>query len=154
MIKFEGFDLDNIIIDEKSCENTLVFNALYKTLMLTLHKKCSFPIRIFSVNMTKFAENLQIFGIIWSNFSSNFSSIKLFKKIEFFFRRKAGMSKVKILFCEHTKEFYEQFYTFDENIIKKSESVHCDCDKKTKHLMLRDYVHTVKCLLKPMIFFN
>ena len=33
MIKFEGFDLDNIIIDEKSCENTLVFNALYKTLM-------------------------------------------------------------------------------------------------------------------------
>ena len=33
MIKFEGFDLDNIIIDEKSCENTLVFNPLYKTLM-------------------------------------------------------------------------------------------------------------------------
>ena len=33
IIKFEDFDLDNNFIDEKSCENILVYNISYKTLM-------------------------------------------------------------------------------------------------------------------------
>ena len=33
MIKFEDFDLDNIIIDEESYENILVYNVSYKTLI-------------------------------------------------------------------------------------------------------------------------
>ena len=33
IIEFEDFDLDNILIDEKSYENILVYNILYKTLI-------------------------------------------------------------------------------------------------------------------------
>ena len=33
MIKYKVFGLDNILIDEKSCENILVYNILYKTLI-------------------------------------------------------------------------------------------------------------------------
>ena len=33
IIKFEDFDFDNILIDEKSYENTLIYNILYKTLI-------------------------------------------------------------------------------------------------------------------------
>ena len=33
IIKIENFNLDNILIDEKSNENILVFNILYKTLI-------------------------------------------------------------------------------------------------------------------------
>ena len=33
MIKFDDFDLNNILIDEKSYENILVYKILYKTLM-------------------------------------------------------------------------------------------------------------------------
>ena len=33
IIKFEDFDLDNIIIDEESYENILVYNVSYKTLI-------------------------------------------------------------------------------------------------------------------------
>ena len=33
IIKLERFDLDKILIDEKSYENTLIFNILYKTLI-------------------------------------------------------------------------------------------------------------------------
>ena len=33
MIKIENFDLDNILIDEKSYENTLVYNISYKSLI-------------------------------------------------------------------------------------------------------------------------
>ena len=32
IIKIEGFDLDNILIDEKSYENILVYNISYKSL--------------------------------------------------------------------------------------------------------------------------
>ena len=35
MIKIENFDLDNILIDEKSYENILVYNISYKTLIAT-----------------------------------------------------------------------------------------------------------------------
>ena len=30
IIKLEDFDIDNILIDEKSCENVLIFNISYK----------------------------------------------------------------------------------------------------------------------------
>ena len=30
--RFEDFDLDNILMDEKSCKNVLVDNILYKTM--------------------------------------------------------------------------------------------------------------------------
>ena len=33
IIKFEDFDLHNIVIDEKSFENVLVYNIWYKTLI-------------------------------------------------------------------------------------------------------------------------
>ena len=33
IIKIEGFDLDNILIDEKSYENILVYNISYKILI-------------------------------------------------------------------------------------------------------------------------
>ena len=33
MIKLEDFDLDNILIDEKSYENSLVYNISYKILI-------------------------------------------------------------------------------------------------------------------------
>ena len=33
IIKIEGFDLDNILIDEKSHENILVYNILYTNLI-------------------------------------------------------------------------------------------------------------------------
>ena len=33
IIKIEDFDVDNILIDEKSFENILVYNILYKTLI-------------------------------------------------------------------------------------------------------------------------
>ena len=32
MIRKEGFDFDNIFLDEKSCENILIYGILYKTL--------------------------------------------------------------------------------------------------------------------------
>ena len=32
-LKTEDFDLDNILIDEKSCKNILVYNISHKTLM-------------------------------------------------------------------------------------------------------------------------
>ena len=35
IIKIEDFDLDNILIDEKSHENILVYNILYKNLIDT-----------------------------------------------------------------------------------------------------------------------
>ena len=35
IIKFEDFDLDNILIDEKSYEHILVYNISYKTLFGT-----------------------------------------------------------------------------------------------------------------------
>ena len=34
IIKIKDFDLDNILIDEKSWENTLVYDILYKSLTL------------------------------------------------------------------------------------------------------------------------
>ena len=34
IIKIEDFNLDNILTDEKSCKNILVYNISYKTLML------------------------------------------------------------------------------------------------------------------------
>ena len=34
IIKFEDFDLDNILIDEKSCKNISVYNISYKTLIV------------------------------------------------------------------------------------------------------------------------
>ena len=37
IIKIEGFNLDYILIDEKSCENVLVYNISYKTLIDTKH---------------------------------------------------------------------------------------------------------------------
>ena len=33
MIKFEDFDFDNILIDEKSRENIFIYDILYKTLI-------------------------------------------------------------------------------------------------------------------------
>ena len=33
IIKFEDFDLDSILTDEKSCEHILVYNISYKTLI-------------------------------------------------------------------------------------------------------------------------
>ena len=33
IIEFEDFDLDNILIDEKSLKNVLVYNISYKTLI-------------------------------------------------------------------------------------------------------------------------
>ena len=33
IIKTEEFDLDNILIDEKSCENILIYNIFYKNLI-------------------------------------------------------------------------------------------------------------------------
>ena len=33
IIKIEDFNLDNILIDEKSCENILVYNISYKALI-------------------------------------------------------------------------------------------------------------------------
>ena len=33
IIKLEDFDLDNILIDKKSHENTLIYNISYKTLI-------------------------------------------------------------------------------------------------------------------------
>ena len=33
MIKIEDFDLDNILVNKKSCENILVYNILYKSLI-------------------------------------------------------------------------------------------------------------------------
>ena len=35
MIQIEGFDFDNILIDEKSYENVSVYNISYKTLICT-----------------------------------------------------------------------------------------------------------------------
>ena len=35
IIKFEDFDFDNTLIDEKSYENTLIYNISYKTLIDT-----------------------------------------------------------------------------------------------------------------------
>ena len=32
-IRYKDFDLDNNLMDEKSCENVLVCNVLYKTLI-------------------------------------------------------------------------------------------------------------------------
>ena len=37
IIKFEDFDLDNILIDEKSYQNILVYNILNKTLIGAKH---------------------------------------------------------------------------------------------------------------------
>ena len=33
--KFDGFDFDNILLDEKSYENILIYDVLYKTLIDT-----------------------------------------------------------------------------------------------------------------------
>ena len=33
IVKLEDFDLDNILIDEKSHENILIYDTLYKTLI-------------------------------------------------------------------------------------------------------------------------
>ena len=33
IIKLEGFDLDNILTDKKSCKNILVYDISYKTLI-------------------------------------------------------------------------------------------------------------------------
>ena len=38
MIKFEDFDFDNISIDEKSNENTLIYDISYKTLRIRFDK--------------------------------------------------------------------------------------------------------------------
>ena len=42
LIKLENFDIDNIFIDEKSHENILIYDVLYKTLIGAK----SLPIRI------------------------------------------------------------------------------------------------------------
>ena len=33
MIKIEDFDHDNILVDEKACENILIYNISYKSLI-------------------------------------------------------------------------------------------------------------------------
>ena len=45
-------------------------------------------------------------------------------------------NKVKVFVCSHAKEVFEKFCSFNENIISKLERMHCDCNEKTKYLML------------------
>ena len=56
--KFEDFDIDNILIDEKSYENILIYNILYKALI------GSKPFHIRFDKKDRFIKI--IFNIIWS----------------------------------------------------------------------------------------
>ena len=42
IIKFEYFDIDSILIDEKSYQNVLVYNISYKTLIGAKHLRIGF----------------------------------------------------------------------------------------------------------------
>ena len=93
VIKLEEFDLDNTLIDEKSQENILMCDMLYKTLI------SSKPLRIRFDKMDGF---IRIYD--GTKYLTLFGSVKydaIYDRITYLISLKCGITYIFSLFCEN-----------------------------------------------------